>query len=78
MPKQALKLKIIGRVQGVFYRNAAQQTARNFGLTGWISNASDGSVECWVEAVPTNWNIFYNGAAKGQPTPKSLMFKLNK
>ena len=49
MPKQALKLKIIGQVQGVFYRSEAQKKALSLGLTGWIKNASDGSVECWAE-----------------------------
>ncbi len=36
---------VTGRVQGVFYRGAAQDTARRLGLNGWVRNCSDGSVE---------------------------------
>lgn len=36
---------VTGRVQGVFYRGAAQDSARRLGLNGWVRNCSDGSVE---------------------------------
>lgn len=40
---------ITGRVQGVFFRAETQRTARRFGVTGWVRNKPDGSVEAVFE-----------------------------
>lgn len=48
MMKQ-LHCKIHGRVQGVFFRAATCGEARRLGLTGWVKNCADGSVECMAE-----------------------------
>lgn len=41
-------LQIYGRVQGVSYRYWTQQTAQSLGLSGWVRNRKDGSVEALV------------------------------
>lgn len=39
-------LKISGRVQGIGFRRWAQKTARNIGgISGWVRNVDDGTVE---------------------------------
>ena len=42
---------VSGRVQGVFYRAATQEKASQLGLTGWVRNCVDGTVE--LEACGT-------------------------
>ena len=38
-------LRIIGRVQGVFYRATAQKAARALALCGWVRNGGAGGGE---------------------------------
>lgn len=39
---------VTGRVQGVGFRFTVQQAAQNYGVTGWVRNKHDGSVEMEV------------------------------
>jgi acylphosphatase len=42
------RLTISGRVQGVGYRDWVMTTALRLGLTGWVRNRTDGSVEALI------------------------------
>jgi acylphosphatase len=43
------RVRVQGRVQGVFFRAEARARAESLGLAGWIRNAEDGSVEAVFE-----------------------------
>jgi acylphosphatase len=49
MATKRVQLLIRGRVQGVFFRAATQREARRLGITGWVRNRTDGSVEVLAE-----------------------------
>jgi acylphosphatase len=42
------RLAVTGEVQGVGYRDWAMQVARRLGLSGWVRNRLDGSVEILI------------------------------
>jgi acylphosphatase len=43
------RVVVRGRVQGVFFRVETRDRARSLGLSGWVRNAPDGSVEAVFE-----------------------------
>lgn len=42
---RSVQVRIDGKVQGVGFRNWTQRMAGQLGLTGWVRNRRDGSVE---------------------------------
>ena len=46
--KVARLYRIRGRVQGVGFRYFAEKTARELGITGWVRNDDDGSVQVYA------------------------------
>ena len=45
----ALRMIIQGSVQGVYFRAQARKKEQELGLTGWVRNNADGSVEIHAE-----------------------------
>ena len=45
-------VRVRGRVQGVGYRYACVRKARELGLTGWVRNRMDESVEAMLQGPP--------------------------
>jgi acylphosphatase len=51
-PHIARRAVVHGRVQGVWFRDSARHEAEQHGVTGWVRNRSDGTVEAWLEGEP--------------------------
>jgi acylphosphatase len=66
---QAL-LCITGRVQGVFYRDNAQEKAQALGLTGYIKNMPDNSVEALVQGEKEKIQAFAEWCKEGPSSAK--------
>lgn len=49
MALKRIHLVIRGRVTGVYFRASAVREAKRLGLTGWVKNKPDGSVELVAE-----------------------------
>ena len=46
------RLVIHGRVQGVWFRESMRQEASRLGITGWVRNRMDDSVELTLQGPP--------------------------
>ena len=58
-------LRIHGRVQGVGYRESMRQQAIRLGLTGWVRNRRDGTVEALVCGHPEQVDLIVEWAQRG-------------
>ena len=45
------QIRVSGRVQGVGYRDALHREAEKRGVTGWVRNRADGSVEALLQGT---------------------------
>lgn len=50
-----------GRVQGVGFRYKASRMARHYGVTGWIKNRADGSVEAQLQGREESLDMVLQG-----------------
>ncbi|HZO12209.1 MAG TPA: acylphosphatase [Polyangiaceae bacterium] len=65
MALKQVQMRVHGRVQGVFFRASAQREARRLGLTGWVKNRKDSSVELMAEGEETGIKDFIAWAQHG-------------
>ena len=54
-------LKIDGRVQGIGFRAWAVRTARELGVSGWVRNVDDGTVEILMKGAEEMIKRTYRG-----------------
>ena len=59
------RVVVHGRVQGVFFRDGSQREAQRRGLTGWVRNRDDGTVEAAVQGDADAVDAFVRWAQEG-------------
>lgn len=60
------RYRVAGRVQGVGYRAFVLRRARELGLSGWVRNISDGTVEALIDGSEAH-HITFESALKEGP-----------
>ncbi len=63
-------LRISGRVQGVGFRYSMQHEAERLGVTGWVRNCRDGTVEAVVDGSATAVEAILEWARRGPPVAR--------
>ena len=63
--KKRVHIFYSGRVQGVGFRMTAEDTAREFGVVGWVKNLRGGRVELVAEADEATLQQFLDAIRSG-------------
>lgn len=65
-----VEIKVIGQVQGVFFRASAKKEADQLGISGFITNEPDGSVTVQAEGSNSAISQFLDWCRVGSPSAK--------
>lgn len=63
--KKTLHLVIHGRVQGVFFRQSMLEEAERLGISGWVRNRPDRTVEAMVQGGADDVDAIVRWAQRG-------------
>ena len=61
------RVRVRGRVQGVFFRSATRERARSLRPGGWVRNVEDGSVEAVFEGDAPSVEALIGWCRRGPP-----------
>ena len=67
---KTVRLQITGKVQNVWFRGWTESTANGLGLTGWVRNRKDGSVEAVVSGPSSAVDKLLAQCWNGPPAAK--------
>ena len=67
---ESVDILVIGKVQGVWFRDFVRKTANNLELKGWVKNNPDGSVSAVVEGEEEIINRLIDKIKVGSPLSK--------
>jgi acylphosphatase len=66
----ARTIRIEGRVQGVWFRDWTVQAAQAIGVSGWVRNRADGSVEVYALGEPELVERLTDRLREGSPASR--------
>jgi len=64
---KTLQIRVIGSVQGVFFRDYTRRTAQKLEITGWVKNCPDGSVELLASGTIEQLDTLISWLHQGSP-----------
>jgi acylphosphatase len=67
-----LQAIVMGRVQGVSFRYYTAEEARSIGVTGWVRNLEDRTVEVTAEGTQEQLNKLLNFLHRGSPAARVI------
>lgn len=67
VPRKAVTARIRGRVQGVWFRAWTVEQAGRHGVSGWVRNRSDGSVEALFAGPSDAVEAMVEACRRGPP-----------
>jgi len=68
---------ISGRVQGVFFRMETLRAAQRYGVSGWVRNKAEGTVEALFEGDKESVDSILKWCNKGTPPAKVERVNVN-
>jgi len=66
----ARRVRVTGRVQGVYFRGWTKEQAGRLNVFGWVRNCPDGSVEAHLEGEEASVNWFVDLIGDGPPSAR--------
>ena len=70
MEKISARVVIHGWVQGVYFRAFTRDQAKSLGLTGWVRNRRDGTVEAYFEGEKAKVDQMVAWCHRGSPSSR--------
>lgn len=68
--KSCRRCVVSGKVQGVYFRQAALEQANKLKITGWVRNTSVGDVECLICGEEENVEAMCEWLWEGPPVAR--------
>ena len=62
---KSVAIRVLGKVQGVWFRASTEHKARSLQLTGWVANQQDGSVYIEAHGATAKIEEFINWCRQG-------------